>query len=145
MRRHWHSWPSTSVDADFHLATLSKAESAKDAWETLEAVYQAKSTARRLQMKRELNNLRKEPSEALTKYVSRATDLRDQLIAAGHTIEDSEVVMSVQLSRSCSRENPPHSSDSGLRSAATTQTFCPWQWQILPATSGRTHGGPWTA
>ena len=80
---------------DFHLATLSKAESAKDAWETLEAVYQAKSTARRLQLKRELNNLRKEPSEALTKYVSRATDLRDQLIAAGHTIEDSEVVMSV--------------------------------------------------
>ena len=80
---------------DFHLATLSKAESAKDAWETLEAVYQAKSTARRLQLKRELNNLRKEPSEALTKYVSRATDLRDQLIAACHTIEDSEVVMSV--------------------------------------------------
>ena len=80
---------------DFHLATLSKAESAKDAWETLESVYQAKSTARRLQLKRELNNLRKEPSEALTKYVSRATDLRDQLISAGHTIEDSEVVMSV--------------------------------------------------
>ena len=80
---------------DFHLATLSEAESAKDAWVTLEAVYQAKSTARRLQLKRELNNLRKEPSEGLTKYVSRATALRDQLTASGHTIEDSEVVMSV--------------------------------------------------
>jgi hypothetical protein len=81
--------------ADHHLATLSKAKTAKEAWETLEAVYQAKSMARRLQLKRELNSLRKEPNEPLTKYVSRATDLRDQLLAAGHTVDDQEVVMCI--------------------------------------------------
>jgi len=77
---------------DCHLSTLAPCTTAKQAWEALKAVYQAKSTARRVQLKRELSTLKKEPSEPLTKYVARAKDIRDQLIAAGHAINDEEIV-----------------------------------------------------
>ena len=80
---------------DHHLPSLAKASTAAEAWQKLESVYQAKSTARQLLLKRELNSLRKEPSEPLTNYVRRATDMRDQLLAAGHTMEESELVMCI--------------------------------------------------
>ena len=80
---------------DHHLPLLSKAETAAEAWQKLEAVYQAKSTARQLHLKRALNSLRKEPSEPLVQYVNRATDMRDQLLAAGHTVEDQELIMCI--------------------------------------------------
>ena len=80
---------------DHHLHMLSKATTAAEAWQKLEAVYQAKSTARQLHLKRELNSLRKEPHEPLVQYVNRATDMRDQLLAAGHTVEDQELIMCI--------------------------------------------------
>ena len=80
---------------DQHLPLLSKAATAAEAWQMLEAVYQAQSTARQLHLKRELNCLRKEPHEPLTQYVSRATDMRDQLLAAGHTVEDQELILCI--------------------------------------------------
>ena len=80
---------------DHHLPTIARCETAKQAWEALEAVYQARSTARRLQLKRELNSLKKRPDEELTKYVARAKDIRDQLAAAGKGPDDQEVTMSL--------------------------------------------------
>ena len=80
---------------DHHLSTLVGCKTAKEAWETLEAVYKAKSNARRLQLKRDLNSLRMLGGEPLTKYVARAKSIRDQLIAAGHPIKEEEVVWSV--------------------------------------------------
>ena len=68
---------------DHHLALLSKCKTAKEAWEELESVYKAKSNARRLQLKRELNALKKEVGEPVSKYVARATNIRDQLVSAG--------------------------------------------------------------
>ena len=80
---------------DHHLGTVANAKSAKEAWMSLENIYQAKSNARRLWLKRELNSLRKVANEPLTKYVARAVDIRSQLAAAGHDIKEDEVVMSV--------------------------------------------------
>ena len=45
---------------DHHIVALSKCETAKQAWDKLKVAYQAKSTARRLQLKRELNALNKD-------------------------------------------------------------------------------------
>ena len=45
---------------DHHIVALSKCETAKQAWDKLKDAYQAKSTARRLQLKRELNALNKD-------------------------------------------------------------------------------------
>jgi transposase InsO family protein len=80
---------------DHHLGVVAKAKTAKQAWDAFASIYKAKSNARRLQLKRELTALRKEDGEPLTKYVARATDIRDQLAAAGHPIKDEEVVISV--------------------------------------------------
>ena len=43
---------------EHHLSTLDKCKTAKEAWNALEATYKAKTMARRLQLKKELNNLR---------------------------------------------------------------------------------------
>ena len=80
---------------DHHLSTLAGCNTAKQAWEALEAVYKAKSNARKLQLKRELNSLKKDSAEPLTKYVARAKSIRDQLTAAGNAIKEEEVAWSV--------------------------------------------------
>ena len=76
---------------DHHLPSLGQRETAKAAWDALESVYKAKSMARRVALKREMNSLKKAAEEPMTKYVARAKELQDQLAAAGHTTNDEEV------------------------------------------------------
>ena len=76
---------------DHHLPSLGQRETAKAAWDALESVYKAKSMARRVALKREMNSLKKAAEEPMTKYVARAKELRDQLAAAGHITNDEEV------------------------------------------------------
>ena len=76
---------------DHHLPSLGQRETAKAAWDALEAVYKAKSMARRVALKREMNSLKKAAEEPMTKYVARAKELRDQLAAAGLATDDEEV------------------------------------------------------
>ncbi len=63
-------------------------------WATLKSVYAAQSTARQMQLKQEMNLLVKGPGETL-KDITRATDLRDQLLSAGYEVREVEVVLSV--------------------------------------------------
>ena len=79
---------------DHHQSTLAKCTTASEAWLALQAVYSAKSNARRLQLKRELHNIKLVAGEPLTKYVSRAKELRDQLLAAGHDVSDEDLAWS---------------------------------------------------
>ncbi len=78
-----------------HVGTVQRAKSAAEAWGTLKSVYAAQSTARQMQLKQELNLLVKGPGETLTEYITRATDLRDQLTSAGYEVREVEVVLSV--------------------------------------------------
>ena len=80
---------------DHNLSTLDEAETAKAAWDTLKKVYEASSNARKLQLKRELNTLKKDAAETVTAYVTRAKDLRNQLATTGYEVKDEEVVLSV--------------------------------------------------
>lgn len=80
---------------EHHLTTLKRCGTAKEAWRQLEAVYQAKSNARRLHLKKEVAQLKMVKGEALTKYAARAVDIQDQLRAAGHEISDQEVAWAV--------------------------------------------------
>lgn len=75
--------------------TIVACDTASEAWSKLEAVYKAKSNARRLWLKRELTNLRREQGEPITVYVARARGIKDELAAAGHEISDEEVAWSV--------------------------------------------------
>ena len=80
---------------DHHLATLEECASARAVWDKLRAIYQAKSLARRLMLRRELISLKKDPTEPLTVYVSRAKGIRDQLVASGLEIRPEEVTWAV--------------------------------------------------
>lgn len=60
---------------DYHLSTLARSETAREAWEAFAGIYQAKSNAKRLQLKKQLNSLEKAHNEPLTAYIARATDL----------------------------------------------------------------------
>ena len=76
---------------DHHLPELENCSSAKAAWERLEAIYQAKSNARKRQLRKELSQLKMGATEPLSKYVARAKDIQNQLRAAGHVVTDQEV------------------------------------------------------
>lgn len=78
-----------------HKASVLACNSASAAWTMLEAAYQAKSNARRLQLRRELNALKMSANEPLPKYVARGRAIMDQLLAAGHTISEEELVWSL--------------------------------------------------
>ena len=80
---------------DHHLPVLEGCGTAKMAWEKLEAVYQAKSNARKRQLRKELAQLRMTPAEPLAKYVARAKEIQNQLRAAGYDVADQEVVWTV--------------------------------------------------
>ena len=80
---------------EHHLTTLKRCETAREAWQQLEAVYKAKSNARRLHLKKELTQLKMGPGEPLTKFAARAVDIQDQLRAAGHETSDQDVAWAV--------------------------------------------------
>lgn len=80
---------------EHHLSTLERCNSAKQAWDHLEAVYQAKSNARKRQLRKELTQLKMGATEPLAKYVARAKEIQNQLRAAGHELADQEVVWSL--------------------------------------------------
>lgn len=80
---------------DHHLPVLERCATAKEAWDQLEATFQAKSNARKRQLRKELSLLRMGPMEPLTMYVARAKELQNQLRAAGHAIPDQEVAWAV--------------------------------------------------
>ena len=77
---------------DHHLPVLESCTTAKAAWEKLEAVYQAKSNARKRQLRKELAQLKMGAAEPLTKYVARAKQIQNQLKSAGYDVGDQEVV-----------------------------------------------------
>ena len=78
-----------------HLALVVGCASSKAAWTALEDMYKAASHARRRQLKKELNALHMERSETLTKYMGRASELRDQLQAAESPITEDELLQAV--------------------------------------------------
>lgn len=80
---------------EHHLPLLKRCSTAREAWQQLAAVYQAKSNARKLQLKKELAQLKMSPEEPLTKFAARGNDIQDQLRAAGHEISDQEVAWAV--------------------------------------------------
>jgi len=81
--------------ADMHLAALQTAKTAKEAWGKLEAAYKANSTARRLQLRTDLNSLKKEGGESVAKYVSRARELGHALASIGNEVTDQELALSL--------------------------------------------------
>jgi gag-polypeptide of LTR copia-type/Domain of unknown function (DUF4219) len=81
--------------ADHHVTEIGDCTTAKEAWDLLEGVYKAKSGAKRLLLRKQLNDLKKEPEESLSVYFSRAKLLQKELTAAGLTVDPTDVVLQV--------------------------------------------------
>jgi hypothetical protein len=58
-------------------------------------VFRGKTTARKLQLKRELMTLKQESGEPVAKYVDRAKDLERELLVAGAEAKPEDLAMSV--------------------------------------------------
>jgi gag-polypeptide of LTR copia-type/Zinc knuckle/Domain of unknown function (DUF4219) len=80
---------------DHNLAVLDGCTTAKQVWERLESVYQAKSNARKRQLRKDLAQIKMGAGESLTKYVARGKAIMAQLRSAGYDIKDQEVVWAI--------------------------------------------------
>ena len=86
------AWLTRAV-LPMHYGTLTRAGTARAAWQALRDVHVKECKARQLALLQALNDLCKLSSETVTVYVGRAMDLRDGLQAAGHDISDQELVL----------------------------------------------------
>lgn len=77
------------------LASLTACNTAAEAWTKLEETFKSKSASRILQLRRDLVNLKKASAESIVVYIGRARAIMNDLLAAGHTIEEADVVWSV--------------------------------------------------
>jgi hypothetical protein len=80
---------------EHHLATVNECKTAKEAWDTLATLFKARTNARKLQLRKELSDLKMAPMESLAKYFARAKTLYKDLNAAGHKVEEMDVVFSI--------------------------------------------------
>ena len=80
---------------EHHLALVTSCARAYEAWQKLEAIYKSKGQARKIQLRRELNTLKKDVSEPNSKYVARAQSLKSDLAAVGHNVSDEDVAYSI--------------------------------------------------
>lgn len=78
---------------DHHLMTVGNCATAKIAWDTLKATYQAKTNARKMILRRELTQLKMSATEQLSVYASRAKTIQAQMSAAGDDVKDQELAM----------------------------------------------------
>ena len=74
---------------------VDTANSAKAAWDALEAKFAAKNNARLLDLLREFSNLQMASGESTDDYVSRAKSLSSALEAAGEKVSDRQIVAQV--------------------------------------------------
>ena len=80
---------------DRYLSLVMGSDSAKDAWDALKGVFAAQSSARKLALKKDLNNLRLAAEESTSAFMARAKALGEAMAAAGYELPDEEVVMSL--------------------------------------------------
>ena len=78
---------------DHHLTALAACATAKIAWTTLKTTYEAQTNARKLQLRRELTQLRMGAAEPLTVYAARAKTIQTQLTTAGYSTSDQDVAL----------------------------------------------------
>lgn len=80
---------------EYYLQTVSKATSAKALWTQLAATHQAKSSARKAVLRKELLSFQKAANEPVSVYLERAKSLWNELTAAGLEIKESEICWTV--------------------------------------------------
>ena len=92
----WNKMDSNAI-ADLHLAladgvlsSVAKKKTAKEIWDTLTRLYEARSLHNKIFLKRRLCTLRMTESTSVTDHINILNTLFSQLTSMGYTIETSE-------------------------------------------------------
>ena len=64
----------------------------KEAWETLERLYTSNTKPRKIQLKNELNNMKKTSSISVNDYILKIKEISDALGSIGAQVEDDDLV-----------------------------------------------------
>jgi len=80
---------------DHHLNAVSKAGSAKVLWDHFESTYKAKSNTRLMTLLQNLNTIKKDPAEPLTKYFATARAIQSDLEAVEQEIPEAQITLAV--------------------------------------------------
>ena len=81
--------------SDHYLVVLQSETTAQGAWGILQRLFQERTVARKLQLRRELASLRKGASEGVESYLMRAENIRVHMLNAGLAVTDEEIVLPV--------------------------------------------------
>jgi len=78
-----------------HLHPVTAVSTAKDAWDALKDIFEARDSARLLQLMHELSNLKKDGDENTIKGTSRAKGLRRELSMLGNQADENALVLQI--------------------------------------------------
>ncbi|KAJ9523654.1 hypothetical protein QJQ45_019923 [Haematococcus lacustris] len=81
--------------SNLHIFTVKNANSAEDAWETLESQFTQSSVARQSQLQQQLSLLRMEPGESVARFYARLQQLLTELEACSCETSESTVVPAI--------------------------------------------------
>ncbi|KAJ9515742.1 hypothetical protein QJQ45_008622 [Haematococcus lacustris] len=81
--------------SNLHIFTVKSADSAQDAWETLESQFTEYSVARQSQLQQQLSLLRMEPGESVARFYARLQQLLTELEACNCETSESTVVLAI--------------------------------------------------
>jgi len=80
-----------------HLNTITSVDTAKEAWDALMVMFEARYNAQLLRLMDELSSLKKVDDEKIIKFASRAKMIRDELAMLGNPADDNTLALSVFL------------------------------------------------
>jgi len=78
-----------------HLNTVTSVDTAKEAWDALKVMFEARDNAKLLRLMDELSSLKKGGDENIIKFASRAQMLRDELAMVGNPVDDNTLALRV--------------------------------------------------
>ena len=89
------SWTIQMSVKPVHLHSVTAVSTAKDAWDALKDIFEARDNARLLQLMHELSNIKKDGDERIIKYTSRANGLHQELSMLGNHADENTLVLQI--------------------------------------------------
>jgi len=78
-----------------HLNTVTSVDTAKEAWDALKVMFEARDNAQLLRLMDELSSLKKGDDENIIKLASRTKMIRDELAMLGNPVDDNTLALRV--------------------------------------------------
>jgi len=78
-----------------HLNTVTSVDTAKEAWDALKVMFEARDNAQMLRLMDELSSLKNGGDDIIIKFASRAKMLRDELAMLGNPVDDNTLALRV--------------------------------------------------